>query len=111
MHVCIGGKCPNLAASRWLRHAPLQYLDVVVCLSEGLQAVREPADVAVQLPPLLPQQLFVEVDELEEALRSGVVVPALVLQEALRNLRKKKREKENTGENKKHRIPTDIEGI
>lgn len=60
------------------------YLNIVVGFPEFLEAVRESANASVQLSLLPLQQIFVEIDQLKEAFWSGVVVPPLLLQEALR---------------------------
>lgn len=62
------------------------HLHVTVGLLQGFQAVREAVDVSVQLSLLFPQEVLVEVDQLQEALGSCIVVPALVLQKSLGHL-------------------------
>lgn len=69
-----------------LRSALQRYLDVFVRFPKGLETIREARNVAAQLPLLAPQKLLVELDELEEALRCGVVVSSLALEKLSRYL-------------------------
>lgn len=62
------------------------YLYVAIGLFEGFQSIREAVDVTIQFALLLPEEFLVEIDQLQEALGCGVVVPPLVLQKPLRHL-------------------------
>ena len=80
-----------------------EHVDVLLRLHELVQAVGEAIDVGLRRAALIQQQRLVQLDELQERLRCGVVEPALLLEELLRHLRhERKRERHELHHRRAH---------